>query len=281
LNTQNLVSTGFGLAAVLSWGCADFLGGYAAKSTDPFLLTTIAHAAGLVLVGSIALLQHAPYPSHAAVIWSLAGGISGGVCLAIFYRSLAAGQMGLNGPTAALIGASIPVAVGFATQGFPHPIQIAGFVLAAIGIFLVSKPDRISGRPAGLGLAVIAGLGFAGFFLFLKQAGDSSAIWVATLTRLSSVVVVGAIALAKYLRQSLQNRLAWVGIIAGLLDVSGTYCFVRASQTGRLDVSVVLSSLYPVITVVLARLILKERLTPLKATGMAAAIVAMPLIVLK
>ena len=269
------------MAAVLSWGCADFLGGYAAKSTDPFLLTAIAHAAGLVLVGSIALLQHAPYPSQAAVMWSLAAGISGGVCLAIFYRSLAAGQMGLNGPTAALIGASIPVAVGFATQGFPHPIQIAGFVFAAIGIFLVSKPDRISGRPAGLCLAVIAGLGFAGFFLFLKQAGDSSAIWVATLTRVSSVVVVGAIALAKYLRQRLRNRLAWVGIIAGLLDVSGTYCFVRASQTGRLDVSVVLSSLYPVITVVLARLILKERLTPLKATGMAAAIVAMPLIVLK
>ena len=71
------------------------------------------------------------------------------------------------------------------------------------------------------------------------------------------------------------------GLDVSLLDVSGTYCFVRASQTGRLDVSVVLSSLYPVITVVLARLILKERLTPLKATGMAAAIVAMPLIVLK
>ena len=269
------------MATILCWGSADFIGGIAAKSTDSFLVAALAHASGFVVMTSVALVAHAAFPSTGPMLWALAAGASGGVALAIFYRALASGHMGLNAPVAALLAAAIPVAFAFTVEGVPHPLQMAGFVLAAMGIWFISKPDHIAGQPKGLGLAVIAGLGFAGFFLCINQTGDSSALWSAALSRCLAFLLVSLILAVKWRRGGVATRFAWLGLLAGVLDVSGTAFFVRADQTGRLDASVVLCSLYPVITVLLAVCFLKERFTRVKLAGIAAAVAAVPLIALK
>ncbi len=277
----NLVSTGFSLASIVTWGSADFLGGYAAQRADAFLVTALAHGSGLVFVTAVALLQHAPFPNHVSVLWALAGGLSGGISLAVFYRALSSGQMGLNAPVAAVLGASIPVAVGFALEGLPHALQIAGFLLAGLGIWFICKPDHLTGPPEGMGLAILAGFGFAGFFLFMRQTGNSSAVWVASISKIASLTLVGIIVAVKAMSGRLQRGRTGIAVLAGVLDVMGTVFYVCASQTGRLDVSVVLCSLYPMVTVLLAGIFLKERFTTLRLTGMAAALLAMPLITLK
>ena len=271
-----LVPASFSLVAVFAWGTSDFLGGYAARRANAFLLTAIAHLSGLVLMAGIALATHSSFPSRSAVVWALAAGFSGGGALAIFYRALATGRMGLTAPVAAVLGAAIPTAVGMFSEGLPHAMQIAGFALAATGIWLISRTEDHT-RPEGIGMAALAGIGFAGYYLCTKQAGDGSALWIASVTKVSSFALTGIVVLAGSTRQ-IDRRGVGFGILAGFLDVTGSAVFVRASQTGRLDAAVVLSSLYPAITVLLARLVLKEHFTHWKALGMVAALVAVPMI---
>jgi drug/metabolite transporter (DMT)-like permease len=278
LLAPNYLSAAFSLGTILCWGSADFLGGTSAKTADPFLVAALAHLSGLTVMTSLALLAGAAFPGTAPMLWAMAAGACGGVALAIFYRALASGHMGLNAPLAALLAAAIPVVFAFAVEGIPHPLQIAGFILAGLGIWFISKPDHVTGRPKGLGLTAIAGLGFAGFFLCINQTGNSSALWSAAFSRCLALLLVVVIVAIKWTRGAVATRFAWVGLLAGTLDVSGTAFFIRADQTGRLDVSVVLCSLYPVITVVLAMCFLKERFSRSKLAGIAAAVAAVPLI---
>jgi drug/metabolite transporter (DMT)-like permease len=269
--------TAFSMAAVVAWGTSDFTGGFAARRTNAFLITAIAHLSGLILMTGVALAIHAPFPSRTAVAWALLAGLSGGGALAIFYRALAMGRMGLTAPVAALLGAAIPTVFGMFREGLPQAAQVTGFVLAAAGIWLISRSEDDS-PPEGIGMAALAGLGFAGFYLCIKQAGDGSAYWLAATSKISSFTLTGMIVLLGRGTREIDLRGAALGVLAGCLDIIGSVLFIRASQTGRLDAAVVLSSLYPAITVLLARLILKEHFTRWKALGMFAALLAVPMI---
>lgn len=270
------VSTSLSLAAVFAWGTSDFLGGYSARNANAFLLTTIAHLSGLLLMVTIATGGHAHFPVTSSALWAFAGGLSGGGALAIFYRALSQGRMGLTAPVAAVLGAAIPTLFAMFIEGAPSPVHLVGFLLAAIGIWLISRTEDGSGAE-GIGLAALAGIGFAGFYLCMRQAGNGSALWLAALSRLGSFLLTGFIVLVTGARRITRQSAGW-GILAGCLDVTGSALFVRASQTGRLDTAVVLTSLYPAITVLLARLILKEHFTRWKAIGMFAALLAVPMI---
>jgi len=269
--------TSFSLAATLAWGTSDFLGGYAARRANAFLLTTVAHAGGLLLMFTLASATEAQFPSERSVLWALAGGVSGGAALAIFYRALAAGRMGLTAPVAAVMGAAIPTAFGMITQGMPGAVHIAGFLVAAMGIWLISRAEDGAG-PERIGLAALAGTGFAGFYLCMSQAKDGSALWLAVFSRTGALIVTLMIVLLQRNFRQITRAGVQLGLLAGCLDVSGTALFVRAAQTGRLDSAVVLTSLYPAITVLLARLILHEHFTRWKAVGMFAALLAVPMI---
>jgi drug/metabolite transporter (DMT)-like permease len=275
--SMQLASVSFSLAAVFCWGTSDFVGGYAARRTNAFLLASMAHATGALLMTSLAVLNHSAFPPPHGVRWALAAGLSGGAALAILYRSLASGRMGLNAPIAAVVAAAIPVAFGMITEGLPANLQIAGFLLAGLGIWLVSRSED-GARPAGLGMAVMAAVGFAGFFLCVRRAGDGSALWIAAMSRSASFVLTAAIILLGRVVTEIDWERAGVAALAGCLDVSGTALFVRASQRGRLDVAVVISSLYPAVTVLLARLFLHERFTLWKVIGMVAAVAAVAMI---
>jgi drug/metabolite transporter (DMT)-like permease len=276
LNIQ-LIPTSFSLAAVFAWGTSDFVGGYATRRANAFLLTTVAHASGLLLMASLAIATQAQFPSHASIAWALSGGISGGLALAIFYRALSAGRMGLTAPVAAVLGAAIPTVFAMFTEGLPRTIRILGFLLAGLGIWLISRTeDHTSAQ--GIELAALAGIGFAGFYLCIRQAGDGSAMWIASFSRTGALMITATIvSLKKNFREITPAGVRW-GMLAGCLDVSGSALFVRASQTGRLDAAVVLTSLYPAVTVLLARFFLKEHFTRWKAVGILAALLAVPMI---
>lgn len=272
-----LVPTSFSLAAVFAWGTSDFLGGYAARRANAFLLTTIAHIGGLLLMLTLVFAAHAQFPSERSVLWALAAGLSGGGALALFYRALASGRMGLTAPVAAVLGAAIPTVFGMITQGMPGAVHIVGFFVAAMGIWLISRTED-GASPEGIGLAALAGVGFAGFYILISQAKDGSALWLAVFSRAGALIVTALVVLLQWSFRDITVAGARLGVLAGCLDVSGSVLFVRAIQTGRLDSAVVLTSLYPAVTVLLARLILHEHFTRWKAVGMFAALLAVPMI---
>jgi drug/metabolite transporter (DMT)-like permease len=275
--TSQLVPTGYGLAAVLFWGTSDFLGGYASRSANAMLVATITNGSGFVAIILACILTGVPFPDRASVIWGLLGGAFGGTALAFFYRALAAGNMGLTAPISALLSAAIPTVFTLVTEGWPHYAQVAGFVLAGIAIWLISRSED-GFSPKGIGLAFIAGLGFAGFYLCIRQAGNASALWLAAASRTGALVCTATLLIAQRAFRPFQSQSAAWAVVAGFLDVSGSVVFIRASQTGRLDAAVILASLYPVVTVLLARIVLKEQFTRWKTVGMLAALAAVPLI---
>jgi drug/metabolite transporter (DMT)-like permease len=266
----------YALGAVVCWGISDFLGGSTAKRFNSFFLAMIGHASGLTLVVAIASSHHMQFPSAHSMRWALAAGAAGGIALAFFYRALSH-NMGIAAPVATVIGAAIPAVFSIWTEGFPHPLAIVGFGLALIGIWLISRPEA-SSRPEGLGLALLAGVGFSIFFICMRQAGGGAAFWLASGSRAASLLITAIVVIAGRNLKPFYWAGLCIGVVAGCLDVTGTIFFVRASQTGRLDTSVVLTSLYPVITVLLARIVLKEHFTGWQTVGMIAALTAVPLI---
>jgi drug/metabolite transporter (DMT)-like permease len=222
------------------------------------------------------------FPNRASIAWALLAGALGGFSLAIFYGALAAGQMGLTAPIAALMGAAIPTMVDIALQGAPSRWSIAGFALAIFAIWLITRPEPqgendSTGHPTGVATAALAGVGFAGFYLCIHQASGSPAT-VAAISRIGSFTAT-AIAVA-VMRPSLamDRRSAGLGMIAGFFDVTASALFIYANQHGRLDEAVVITSLYPAVTVLLARLFLKEHFSRWKFIGLLAALAAVPLI---
>jgi drug/metabolite transporter (DMT)-like permease len=275
--TPQFATAVYSLAAVLFWGTSDFLGGYATRRANAFLFTTVVNIGGLILVGTLASGTHAQFPSGRSVLWVLAGGVLGGASLAIFYRALSSGRMGLTAPVAAVLSAAIPTVFGMFTEGLPGKIPVIGFFLAAIGLWLITRAEH-GHTPEGIGLALLAGTGFACFYLCVRQASDSSAFWIATFTRTGGLLITGVIVLLQRNFSDITAAGCRWGLLTGCIDSLGTILFVRASQTGRLDEAVVLSSLYPAVTVLLARILLKEHLTRWRFVGLLAALAAVPMI---
>ena len=268
----------YALSAVGVWGASDFLGGIGARRANAFLFTAIVHLSGMVLMGALALLAGAPLPGNASLRWALLAGSVGGIALALFYRALASGKMGLTAPIGAVLGAGIPTIVTAFAQGFPGYRHLGGFVLAGVGVWLISRTEDGAGRPEGLGLAVLAGIGFAGFYLCINQAGHASALWVAVISRTASFVVTSVFVLVGRHIRAVPSPVLVIAILTGCLDITGSAVFIHAAQTGRLDEAVVLSSLYPAVTVLLARIFLHEHFSRARTVGMLAALLAVPMV---
>jgi drug/metabolite transporter (DMT)-like permease len=273
-----LVPATSALAATFAWGMSDFVGGFASRKANAYLLTTITHLSGTALMLLLALLFHSSFPGRQNLQWAVGAGLFGGFALAVFYRTLSQGNMGLTAPVAAVLGAGIPTAFGFFTQGLPGAVPIAGFLLAGIGIWLISRSEGDVGHPKGIGTAVVAGIGFAGYFLCIHQAGNGSVFWLAGTSRFVSLLTTGAIVLVTRQFGPMDSKGVFYGLGAGVLDITGSAMFILASQRGRLDAAVVISSLYPAITVLLARLFLKEHFSRWRIVGMIAALLAVPMV---
>jgi drug/metabolite transporter (DMT)-like permease len=273
-------SVTYGLATAITWGAADFAGGLAAKKTSVFKVVLIAHASSLLCVAAVALLSHEPLPPIATHLWGSLSGVAGAVGVLCLYRALAIAKMGTIAPVTGLLTAGLPVIVGAITQGRPRVLQIIGFCLALLAIVLISKPEEFHGLPKGLGLAILAGLSFGFFIVFLKQAGNVSVYWPLVSSRLASTLMMAAVVLAMpgaKPAQAAKFPLA-ITVLCGVSDSLGNFLLVMATRSGRLDVAAVLSSLYPAATVILAYLVLKERVTRIQNLGIATALIAVPMI---
>lgn len=260
------------LAAAVSWGAADFSGGLASKKSNVYGVVLVAHAVGLLFNAIVALLWHDPWPGATSMMWGVAAGLVGAVGLMSLYRALAIGTMGINAPVAAVVTGILPVAFTFLTLGLPTRLQLGGFVLALIAIWLIAMPAGELGRPKGLGLAVLAGVGFSGFLLFIKLAGTVAKFWPLVGARAASLAFM--VILVSGMQVDWKSLGAnWRAMVfCGIFDSLGNILFVYAATRGRLDIAAVLSSLYPASTLILARVILKERIGKVQAVGIVLAL---------
>jgi drug/metabolite transporter (DMT)-like permease len=274
------VVTIFALAAALLYGSADFLGGVATRRTRVLAVLPLSAGAGAVVMLAAALVSGDPFRA-AGLGWGIAGGAVGGVGL-IIYAGLAAGPMSVVAPVSALMATVLPV--GFALAGGERlsGLEYTGAALCLAAIVLVSSAEvapTAAGRPRRRGIiGVLAGTGFHGravsyglgagtafglFFLFIRYAGQSGALWPVTSARVAGLVVVLVAAAVTRTRPVLAKaspRLLAATAGSGILDATANICYVLATRAGLFGLAVVLTSLYPGITVLLARFVLHERM---------------------
>lgn len=227
----------------------------------------------------MAVLVRESIPAIGALAWGAFAGVIGAFGIAALYRALAIGRMGIVAPVAAVVTGVLPVLVGMVTEGLPDSVQFAGFALALLSIWLVAGSNGSAESRRGIGLAALAGVAFGLFLIAGKQAGHQGIFWPLVSARLCSTVLTGGIALfaATGLRPP-PRAVLWPTVWSGLLDSAGNALFIAATRHGRLDVAAVLSSLYPASTVILARVLLKERIGKLQAIGIVCAMVSVALI---
>ena len=278
MSSGTVTGAALSLSAAGVWGGGDFAGGIAVKRANVFRVVAGAHACGLLLMLALAWLTHEPIPLLPALYWGVAAGITGGFGIAALYQALAIGRMGIVAPLASVITAVLPVLVGIRAEGMPDRWQLAGFALALISIWFVARPDGEIDSRRGLGLAVLAGVMFGLFLVAGRQAGHGGVFWPLVAARTASTLLMLVI-VAFSARDSRPLRAAVVPIVlSGVFDSGANALFIAATRHGRLDVAAVLSSLYPASTVILARVLLKERISPMQNVGIVGALAAVALI---
>lgn len=269
----------YGLASALTWGAGDFSGGLAARRANAYSVVAVSQAVGLLLLFVLALVVGEPLPPQVDLMWGALAGLAGGVAVLLLYRALAVGQMGIAAPITAVLAAVGPVVFSAFTEGAPGELQLAGFAIAVLGVWLLSRPSGPLGRPQGIGLAVLSGLAIGAFLILLQQAGTTALYWPLVAARVASLTTMTSLALLNRGSGEFPRRGTLpVVALAGVMDAAGNAFFVLATQVGRLDVATVISSLYPASTIMLAALVLKERVTRLQVIGIIAALAAIALI---
>jgi len=266
------------LGAAAIWGGGDFAGGIATKRAAVFRVVAGAHACGLLLMLVLAWATHEPIPPRASLLWGAIAGITGAFGIAALYKGLAIGRMGVVAPVASVITAVLPVLFGFGTEGMPGRLRLLGFGLALVSIWLIARPDGEIDSHRGLGLAILAGMMFGLFLVSGKQAGHNGVFWPLVAARIAStLLMLTIVAFSPPDPRSLRPASLPI-LLSGLFDSGANAMFIAATRHGRLDVAAVLSSLYPASTVILARLLLKERLSRMQTAGIAGALIAVALI---
>jgi drug/metabolite transporter (DMT)-like permease len=264
----------FALTAATCWGAGDFSGGLASRRSDPFRSVLFIYAIGLVALLVVAVATADPVPPLADFAWGAVAGLFGLVGILLLFQGFATGRMGIVAPVSGVLATALPVAFNALTQGLPGTLQLIGFVLALASIWLLARPERLGGRPDGLGLAILAGLCFGSFFITLDQVSKASMFWPLIAGRAASCTVMLLFILVTGRPMPLRD-LPWrLFSLAGILDVAGNVFFLLALQNGRLDVTAVLGSLYPAVTALLARFTIKETITRLQIIGVTAAMLA-------
>jgi len=274
---MSLGGTAAGLACSAAWGVGDFAGGLAAKRAPVFVVVLLSQALGFVLVGALALGVGETFPPWSELAWGGAAGLAGALGVTCLYQALASGRMGIAAPITGVVAAILPVTYAWLVEGAPGWLALLGMLIAFAGIGLASGAKAERPSPRVLTLALLSGLGFAGFLLLMGLSEQSSFLWTLTAARAAST---GGLLILVLATRPGRGALGWGVVVAGLGDTFGNAFFLLATRMGRLDVAVVLSSLYPVATVLLARFVLKEKLTAAQAWGAALMLASIPLVAL-
>jgi len=269
------------LAAACCWGVADFIGGLQSKRVAIPIVLAIVEGTGLVLVLVVVAATGEPFPDGRTVLLSLVGGVAGVLALGCFYRALSIGTMSIVAPISAT-GVALPVIVGVATGDSLSVLVSVGLAVTVVGVVLASREaheeeQRAAAGRLSVGLALLAAIGFGSYFVLSDSAADDSILWFLVLSRVIPVPTL--IAVAAWSRAPRPPRRSAVALLAGgTLDCGATGLYALANTKGALSIVSVVGSLYPVATVVLARVVLGERIRPIQRLGVAAAIAGVAMI---
>lgn len=279
--SPQLLTITLSLASALTWGAADFSGGMATKRAATTLVVLFSQMVGFCALLLLALLFGEAVPNGRFLLYGALAGVFGMVGLVALYHGLGSGQMGVVAPVAALVTAVIPILFAFFQEGVPQPLTLLGIGLALVAVWVLSANGE-KGRPTrrDVVLGGTAGVGLGLFLTFIELSSETAVFWPLVAGRAASVTLLGLFVTA---RRGWQRPApsAWRPIVlAGLFDATGNALFALATQYGRLDIAAILSSLYPASTILLARLLLNERLLRLQWVGVGLALVALVLIAL-
>jgi drug/metabolite transporter (DMT)-like permease len=272
-----LLAAALALAAAVSWGVGDFFGGVKSRSLNPVAILIVAQPIGLALL-AIWVAVRGEGPPGSSVLWACLASVLGTTGLIAFYRGMAAGALSIVAPIAGA-GAAIPVIWGLARGDHPSAYQDLGFVAALAGVVLASfeRRPQASRLAAGAGWAAIAMLAFGGYYIPMHAASHGDFLWAAFLFRLTSTTLIASAWLVLRPRRARRADLPVLASI-GILDTGGNVFFAAASAKGLVSVVSVLASLYPVVTVLLARAVLHERVHRSQELGIALALAGIVLI---
>jgi uncharacterized membrane protein len=276
---STLIVVGLGVLASLGWGIGDFGGGLTSRSAPVLGVLIISQVASLLVAVPLFLLAgERPMSSDDLVLAAIAG-VLGATGLAMLYRGLSVGRMGVVAPVAAMITAALPVAYGFLTEGIPSILAVVGIACAGAGVVLVSfSPPSNDGRPSGLRYGIATGFTFGLFPIVTTGLPDDLIVGPVLTVRVASILSIVVLILVSRQAWRVPRRLLPALFGIGLVDMIATASYLGAIAIGPLAIAAILTSLYPVVTVVLAALVLRERISPQHALGIVAAGFAVVLI---
>jgi drug/metabolite transporter (DMT)-like permease len=283
-----------GLAAAVLYGTGDFLGGLATRKVPVLAVLLLAQTGGVIVALPAAAMWPGP-ASLAGLAWGTTAGLIGGAGVMIFYRGLAAGPMSVVAPVSGLVSTVLPVAVALAEGERPGTGVYAGALLCLAAVVLTScaaddtparspraaPRRRLPGAVRALGYGIASGIAFGLFFLLIRYAGQSGELWPVAAARIGelAVVLLTAVVLQRSLRpRGAQGPLRLAAAAAGAIDVTANICYVAATRTGMFGLAVVLAALYPAATVLLARVVLGERLRWIQRAGLVLAAIGIILV---
>jgi uncharacterized membrane protein len=271
------------LGSAVLYGAADFTGGLATRRASTIPIVLLSQLSGLVSLLLLLPLLGAATPTRLDMIWGVVAGLTGGIGVALLYRALAIGTMAVVAPTTAVCAVTIPVVVSVVLGERPPPLAVMGIVLGVISIVLVSRQttpvEGAAGYSKGVGTALASGVMIGFFFLALAQTHTDAGMWPLVASRTISVLLFGVAAIAGRSTIRMPVPVLGLAILCGFMDMLANALYLLAARVGPLSIVVTLSSLYPASTVLLARVVLGERLNLWQVSGVGCALAAVVLIV--
>lgn len=266
------------LGASLAWGVGDFFGPLISRSVGVLPVLLWAQVGGVASL-AVAVAIRADGPAGWGVLYAIGAACGGMLGLFSYYRGMVTGTMSVVAPVAG-VSAVIPVIFGIATGDHPSVAQVAGVAAALAGVGLASIEHRGGRRrvAAGVGLALLAACGFGFYFPWMHAAGKVDFWWASTVFRTTALLLVLTAVTSRRIDVRLTPRLAAIAAGAGIVDTVGNVCFAASSRHGLVSLTAVLASLYPIVTVLLAASILRERVAPLQRAGIALTLAGVVLI---
>ncbi len=257
------------LAAAVLYGSSDFGGGLASRRLGALRVSVTGSAVAALAAWVTLILVGGPGPSLRAVAWGLASGLAGGAGTLVLYRGLARGQMSVVGPLSAVGAAVVPVVAGVALGERPSLLSVAGVLVALPAIVLVAASGSVRGKlGAGLFDGLAAGLAFGILFIGLAQAGRNAGLWPVASEQTGALLITLAVAVKTREPLRIPLRAAGLPVLAGASGMAATLAYFYATHFSMLAIAAVLVSLYPGVTVLLARTVLHERFTPAQRAGL-------------
>jgi drug/metabolite transporter (DMT)-like permease len=268
------VTVVLGLLAALLYGVGDFAGGIASRRRGAITVLLLSYPVGALLMAAM-LPLFGGHPDARSVLFGIAGGAAGLVGVVVMYSLMTVAPINIISPVTAVLAAIVPVVVGVGIGERPHISAWLGILLGLGAVVLVSRTteDHPHGRISAriIALALVSGLGFGMYFVFLARAGNDSGLWPLVVSRFSSAALIVPLAAARGAIGWIRGQTLAIVALGGACDATANMCFLIATRHGLLSLASVLTSLYPATTVLLAGWLLREHTSPVQRLGLALA----------